>query len=301
MKKTGLSALVIFLIFLFVSASVNSDGVLKKLTVNTQEFSLRYKLDKNTSFTINSKSREEQTMDMSAMGQGEIETVNNTEIEYLFNVNSIDSEGKMDLGAEYKKYTKKSEGNTMVPDPDYSPLIGKKVSFILSKYGEASGFKGFDELPVINLGMQGNTNSDTFIESFKMLFGKLPESPKKIGDTWNNVAEMESKGRGLPLKTKTNSTYTLIEETDFEGIKCLKVGVKFTYTITGSGEQMGNQMAFNGEGKGEGFVLFDYNRGIFLSNETTTDMEMTVTVSGMQEMVIPFENQTKTNVTVKFN
>ena len=300
MKKMSLSVLVIFFVFLFISASSDTEVASDKMTDNIQEYDLRYKLDKNSNFTINTKSKFEQTMDMSAMGGGEMTNVSDTEIEWLINVNSVDSEGKMNLDVEYKKYTVSMESAQMMAGPDYSPLIGKKVNFILAQSGEASDFKGFDKLPVINLGME-STNSDTYIEPFKRLFIKLPAASKKIGDSWNDISERESNRMGGIQKTKMNSTYSLLEETDFKGTKCVKIGLEYTLEMTGSGEQMGNQFTMEGEGKGEGTMLFDYNRGLFLNFESTVEMEMTIAVTGMQEMVIPMVHQEKSNITVKFN
>jgi len=288
MKKVACFAsgiLVLSLLFLSFKTSVQ------------KEYTLVYKPEVGSKFTILSSSDFEQSVDM--MGQ-EMVTTSITETENIFETKSIDDEGNINFEVEFKVYNQSVKNPQFGDrDIDFSELIGKKVNITITKKGNPILYEGFEDLPAIAGAMQG-ASAESFKRGFDNVFPKLPEEAKKIGDSWTKKEEDVVPQGAFDLNTITNTEYTIAEEVKKDGFDCLKIDYKVTVSISGTGEQQGQQMALEMDGEGEGTLFFAYKKGMFLSRESSNLMEGTIMVSGQQNMTLPVVNDIKSSTTVKF-
>jgi hypothetical protein len=75
----------------------------------------------------------------------------------------------------------------------------------------------------------------------------------------------------LPLTV--NYTYTLIEETKFEGHDCLKIEAEYTIKMSGPLAYGGLDLELNLAGTGTDTVYFAWKKGMFLSAETRANLK----------------------------
>jgi len=285
MKKCGL-----FLIILFICNTIFN-------TVNStaQEYDLKYKLAKDTKFTLSVSNISKQVRDQ--MGTEII--INTTgNIETACSVISEEKSG-LTLEFEYSKASVKSDGTMGAGSVDYSELLNKKVRFILSPKGNVSGFEGFETLPEIN-GLGGEIiNKDAYMQEVKNLFPKLPENPIKKGEVLTVTQEDDMPVPGGSIKIVTDYAYNLLEETKKNGIDCLKFEVKLSQTTTGEFEQEGMQLALEQQGGGDYILYFAHKKGMLLHFEGTLKSEGVVDVIGM-EVQVPITGESKSSLTVVF-
>ena len=237
----------------------------------TQEYELKYKLPKGTTFTLKTSATEEQISDQ--MGQEVVININRNS-ESAVDVLSLDDKTGMTLSYEYTKRVTESDGPMGLNSTDYLDLLGKKVKFIINSTGHASGFEGFEELPEITSPNGQTTSGDDFIRGIKNLFPKMPEKTVKIGETWTDNQESEAGS----LKTMTNFTYKTVEDVKKDGFDCLKIEIVYTQTVKGTLDQNGMEIALDIKGEGSGVMYFGYKKGMVIYSENTLKSEGTAEV-----------------------
>ncbi|MFC1724714.1 DUF6263 family protein [candidate division KSB1 bacterium] len=288
MKKHFFVFLLIFVFSTFLFASEPPDDLNK----NVKKNELKYNLAKGVKFTFSTVSNTDGSQE--AGGQEQTFTTKG-EHEYSFEVLSVDDSGNMNLEMEYKKrYTETPtpEGPKADEHPDF---IGKKVKFVLSPEGELSGFTGFEELPG-GMDKNGEVNEkkfESYIRGIINLFPKTPGKPVDIGETWNyEYKRKKVTGENKVIDVAINYTYKLVEETNIE----------VTYKRSEKGEEARYGMVGNVEMEGEGTqtIMFDQDKGMFLSLKGTSTEEGTVEIPSMS-MVISVANENTYSRTVKFN
>ena len=101
---------------------------------------------------------------------------------------------------------------------------------------------------------------------------------------------------GLDIVVDTETTNTVDGLETVDGMECLKIAGKITFTLEGSGQQMGADVLFEGDGDGTATWYFAYKKGVFVKSNNEMLMEGTATVSGGQNMTIPITQETKVEV-----
>jgi len=282
MKKIRLSYLFVFSFLVLVNNSF------------AQEYDLKYKLQKGAKFTVTVSSATETIQEV----QGNEMIINGTtNSETNFEVLLSDNNSGLTMELEYVKRLSESDSPMGASSTDFSELIGKKVKYILSSKGEASGFEGFENLPVIETPNGQTIEKDRYIASLKNLFPKLSDTPVKIGGTWTHSEEDSRPMEGGSITITTDFTCTLLEETTIENIECLKIERKTVQNIKGTFEQMGNEIALEQKGEGSDIIYFAHKTGMILSGEGTTTTEGFAEIVAM-EMSIPMSSTIKNKVVV---
>ena len=80
-----------------------------------------------------------------------------------------------------------------------------------------------------------------------------------------------------------------------DGMECARIGARMTGTISGSGNQMGQDVTFTGTTKGQDVYHFAVKEGVFVKavSESTAEIAVDVPAAGMS---IPMTQSTKGEV-----
>lgn len=124
----------------------------------------------------------------------------------------------------------------------------------------------------------------------------LPGKPIKVGEKWmDKIVENKKASGGNPFAVENNSDmeYTLVGKESKDGNDYYKISYTGTMIITGKGNQMGMEMFMEGTGKTEGFYYFDPKTSMIVYTEGNTEMDMTIAVTGQQNMTMPMSQSMK--------
>ena len=167
-------------------------------------------------------------------------------------------------------------------------LIGKRTRYTMNAAGKKLNSVIIDSVKLSGVMAQvsgGRQNSFNLIE----LSGK----EMKAGESWttNKVDTMNQAGGKMMVTTAT--TYTVGNEVDTLGYNCVRLMTKGKASIKGEGAQMGAKLFFEGEGPTSGIVYFAPKAGLLVAMTSDSDLEMTIAVTGPQNMTIPQTTATK--------
>lgn len=165
--------------------------------------------------------------------------------------------------------------------------MNDKNRVVLSELGK--------ELSSVNL----DTSKAAMMGSMKQFskFVILPGKSVKVGEKWQDKTVDSSAASGqnpFAMHNTIDSEYTFIGKESKDGKDYSKIGYTSTMAINGKGMQMGMEMFLEGTGKIEGFFYFDPKSSMVVYNESNTEMDMTMAVSGQQNMTIPMTQSMKT-------
>jgi hypothetical protein len=166
--------------------------------------------------------------------------------------------------------------------PDLDDVIGKSFNLTITKLGEELEYSGAEEISFeLGTGEKKSISSD--IQAF---FPDLPGYPVKPGDSWQSVDKVVEKGNTMEMTLVFNNTNTFVGLESYGGYDCMKVGVVFTGTMSGDGNQDGYDLVSKGEMTGTSTWYYAYKEGIFvgISLEGTGKSETEVIGA---DMVIP--------------
>jgi len=130
----------------------------------------------------------------------------------------------------------------------------------------------------------------------------LPGKSVKIGEKWQDtIVENIKPSGGIPfaIDTKSIMEYTLVGNEAKDGKEYLKISFTGTLAINGKGNQMGMDMFMEGTGQNAGFNYFDPKTSMIVYSEGNTEMDMSIAVSGQQNMTIPMTQSMKTIVKIE--
>jgi len=270
MKKQILNSVLIAIFISFAFTSFAQDKVF-----------LEYNLKKGKTYTNNLQSAISATQQM--MGQ---EMKSNTVINAISElvIENVDKQKNATVKTRFISGEIKSSGS------------GKDTTINMSEV---------KDLKQIIFAKNGKINSSTDLDTTKKRIGIpqdfskleiLPCKEVKIGEKWTNaIKDSTVKGTENPFETQTSSDmeYTLSAREIVEGNSCFKVDFTGKMTINGKGSQMGMEMFIEGGGKISGFYYFDPKQGIITFSESTTEMELNISIAGQQSMVIPVTQSIK--------
>jgi hypothetical protein len=133
------------------------------------------------------------------------------------------------------------------------------------------------------------------IGAFKNFFPRLPPGGATLGATWTDTTTESDRAAGTVEVTSYNRAYADAWD-QRNGARCLRVEIGSTFTIKGSGQQMGQpfEVAGNGVRSGLDYIAAD---GRYMGGESHDSLSMTITLT-MQSMTIPRTQVSKTTVTV---
>ncbi len=154
---------------------------------------------------------------------------------------------------------------------------------------------------------EGKTISSTKVDSSKIarMIGSidqfiklqtLPAKSIKVGEKWQEKIVENKKPSGsnpFAVDNTTDMEFTLVGKESKDGIDYFKISFTGTMTITGKGNQMGMELFMEGTGKTEGFGYFNPITSMIVYTESSTEMDMTIAVTGQQNMTMPMSQSMK--------
>lgn len=235
---------------------------------------LEYKMPAGRVLTYQGKSEESQVLEV--MGQT-IDTSTASVSGFTFT-----AKGKKDknllMGVTIDDISISVTGSQGDMSPDTSSIKGKSFDMVMSPLGNELDVSGAE---AISYAIAGETRDIS--SGFKTFFPDLPGKPVKVGDTWPATASVVEKTGSLNIRIDLQYVHTLDGLELIDGVECARVVAQVTGTISGSGNQMGQDMTFAGTSKGKDVWFFAIKDGHYVksNSESTTEASIDVPAAGM--------------------
>lgn len=249
-----------------------------------EKYSLTYKFEPGKSYTYKSDMNMESVQEM--MGN-EMKINFDGYFTGVYNVASVSPEG--DITCYYTLTDSRIHTSGMGSDTTITmPKDALDTSrLVFSAYGKTIHNKASDTIaPKKKKGIFSN------LENAKLF--ELPKNPVSIGETWTiNSTDTTEMGNGQIITT-TTTDYTLIGKEEVLGHSCLRFDFKGTSESTGKMNQMGMDMFIEGTGEPSGTAWFDPELGIVIKTQSVMSNEMTMAMTGQNQMTIPMTQKITT-------
>jgi hypothetical protein len=229
----------------------------------------------------------EQTQNMEVMGQS-IDTQSSSESGFSVKSKGL-QEGNLILGVTIDSMSINISSPQGDLSPDMSTVLGKSFDMTLSPLGKELDVSGAESIKY-DMGAAGTRSIES---NFQATFPDLAGKPVKIGDAWASTETITEKTDEIEVRINFESVNTLEGFETVDGLECVKVTADITGTVQGKGEQMGMQLAIEGEVQGKGTWYFAYKEGIFVKDTFNFSSDSTITTSGAQAMTIPVNQETR--------
>lgn len=242
---------------------------------------LEYKMPAGRVLTYQSKAEESRVMEV--MGQSiDTQTINTNTV--TFKAKGLKDKNFL-LGVTIDEIavtvTSSAQGDM---SPDMSSVKGKSFDMVLSPLGSEVDVSGAEAITYVIA-----TETLNLASGFKLFFPDLPGKPVKIGDTWPSSSGTEEKTGAMTIRIDLQNVHTIEGFETVDGMECARISTLVTGTISGSGNQMGQDLTFSGTSKGKDVWFFAVKKGIFIKSTSESTTEMSIGASGM---TIPM-NQTR--------
>jgi len=247
---------------------------------------LEYKMPAGRFLTYQTSSEDAQVMEV--MGQT-MDTHTTNKSTFTFKAKGLKDKNFL-VGVTIDDISASMTGAQGDMSPDMSSIKAKSFDMILSPLGSEVDVSGAE---AITYSIATETRS--IANGFKTLFPDLPGKPVKIGDTWPSSDAVEEKTGSLTIQIQLQNVHTLEGFETVDGMECARVSTQVTGTISGSGNQMGQDMTFSGTSKGKNVWYFAVKEGIYVkaASESKTEMSIDVAAAGMS---IPMTQTSKSEV-----
>ena len=242
---------------------------------------------------IKYESVQEQVQNIEMMGQN-IESTTDSKSKLTIAFKGV-KEGNMVLGVTIDDMSMSAASMQGDMTADMSGVIGKSFEFQLSPLGKESNFVGANELK-FSVGPMGERSVEP---GFRSIFPDLNDKPLKIGDSWESEDITDMNESGMDIKLVFNNVNTIAGIEVVDGIECIKIEVESEGTMDGTGEQMGADLAIEGDIEGTSAWYFAYKGGYLVKQEVESFTEATVAVSGPQNITLPMTMDSKTTLMLK--
>ncbi len=274
--KTSISKSILLLFSIFLFSNLLAQ----------ESYVLQYKYLKGSTYRYKSVANFSSTQEMA--GQ-EMKVTGSTESVSRIDIDKVAANGDFTIIYSYDdmKVTTKAAGydTTMVQ----KELIGKRTKYIFSNLGKELSSFAIDSIKIGGEAMGMDLGSGT-----NQKFNELPGNKLSVGGKWSvNKQDTVAIGGGSML-TKASVEYVLVGKEMKNGHNCLRIDYTSKLEMGGKMNQMGMDMFIEGTGNTKGSVWFDQAKGIWISDESEVDTDMTIAMTGQMAMTIPMTQKVKT-------
>lgn len=242
MKKTFISAMILIL-------CVNSGSFAQ--SGKNDLYDLKYKVKKGTEFTLRNMNISNSFAKTDSVFKKESSQTRDLIVKYLC-VNVTDTSSEFEV--EYlKKLYRYYNGQGQETITDFSDILGKKVRYTLSDNGVVSSFKGFSELPEVQMPGNWKYTGRHFQEEIEHFFPTLPDHPVEIGYTWvrNDF--------GVTIE------YRIMDKVEMYGHDCLRIFARISGESTTTGtDRNGNSFKVDKNEPYTDIYYFAYQEGMII-------------------------------------
>jgi len=251
-------------------------------------YKLEYKFQKGKTYRYSHISNSNITQEM--MGK-EMKMTNASDMTIRVAVDDLTKEGNIALviSVDSAKNTTKSPmmDTTMI----LNNIIGKRTKITFSKTGAVLSREVIDTIK--NEGMMGGGSQRGMAQ-----ITRLPEKEVKAGEKWNSTTVDTIESMGGKIVHLSNVEYMLGGKEKKQNHDCLKIDYTGTSSDTGKMMMNGMELFVEGNGKVKGTVYFDPKLGLIVLDESTTDNDQTMAITGQQNMTIPMSVTSKSTKTL---
>jgi len=194
-------------------------------------------------------------------------------LHYSINFDSLEMNTTIPMMANYTEFKDKLLKTTILLETD--------------RRGNVQKIAGIEELPQAPAGMDISTNMKNFFVIF-------PEKILKVGDSWDEEKTINVPSGPLTIDVKLKSQYTLVGVEPFQGKDCFKIHVTTQITMSGSGNQGGMDLVYDGTGTSEGDIYYDYLAGVLasLTSKQSTEGVVSLPAQGMKIPMTSSQSET---------
>ena len=251
-------------------------------------YKLEYKFEKGRTYRYQDVAKTDMTQEM--MGKEmKIKSEINTVIRLLVEEVTKNGNEVLLISADSMKvFSSTPMGDTTMV---LSDLIGKRTRVILSKLGNVENREIVDSVKIT-----GRAAGAAQRESIQ--FPKLSDKVVKIGDTWTATTEDTVNQMGGKIAVTGNYEYTLLGQGKKDDRDCLRITFTGKTTTEGKATMQGMEFFIDGSGKTNGTIYFDPKAGLVVYEETNSDSETNMALTGEQQMIIPITQVTKSTRTL---
>lgn len=249
---------------------------------NSQEAMLKYSFVKGKTYAITTQLTNNITQSMGGQEMKQLSDMNsNSEMK----IEDVDKDGNatslftllntsIHFSAMGRDTTMKFNDQNEQKRVVFSPL-GHQISEI--------------EITAAKKSMMGSNKIDKILQ--------LPGKTIKFGEKWNDKLVDSTKAspqNPMSANVTTDMEYTLVGKESKDGIEYLKIAYTGALSINGKGNMQGMDLFMEGTGKTEGFTYFDPKTSMIVYTESNTEMDMSIAISGQQNMTMPMTQSMKT-------
>ena len=247
-------------------------------------YKLEYKFEKGKTYRYLDLTKTDMTQEM--MGK-EMKIKSESNIVNRLIVDDVTENGNAVLlisADSMKVFSSTPMGDTTIV---LSELIGKRTKVILSNLGKIEYREIVDSVKIT-----GRAAGAAQRESIQ--FPKLSDKVVKIGDVWTATTQDTVNQMGGKIAVIGNYEYTLLGQEKKDDCNCLKITYTGKTTTEGKASMQGMEFFIDGSGKINGTIYFDAKAGLVVYEETNSDSETNMALTGEQQMIIPITQVTKT-------
>jgi hypothetical protein len=279
----------LLIVFLAISLIISCAGKKPPWGDAKTGFILSYNLAKDQVWKYDTKTTQVQTMEM--MGNA-METTTNVASIYTITGLGLNEKKQITTQVKMDSASIKAKSPRGEQEIDLSAIVDKDFGLTLGRYGKKVSFSNPNNIEV-DMGPGGKRSAEDF---FRNVVPRLTPEPVKVGGSWKVTEKDTVNQGGLDIVVDTETTNTIESTETVEGMECLKIASKVSFVLEGSGQQMGADVLFEGDGDGKSTWYYAFKKGAFVKSNTEMLMEGTASVSGGQNMTIPITQETKIEV-----
>ncbi|HUI63879.1 MAG TPA: DUF6263 family protein, partial [Bacteroidota bacterium] len=159
-------------------------------------------------------------------------------------------------------------------------LVGQRTRLTVSKFGKTTKREVLDTVRLS--GLAATTGQRELVR-----LHIYPEHPVKAGEKWTASRIDTSDAGGNFSVVGTTIDYTLVGKERHRGRDVLRISFSGKLTLSGKGNTMGNDYVVEGTGKMAGTTFVNPETGLSEVDNSKTDMDLSVAVTGQQNLTIP--------------
>lgn len=242
-----------------------------------EKVSLNYKFEKGKTYTFTQDNIIETTQEM---GGQEMKFNTDGKSVLKYEVEDLLTEGRISLVWYYSEYVMHAKGMGRDTTMNMTNMMGKKTRAEISRYGKILKESSTDTSGGTKRGMSMNLSGSSNLIV-------LPEQSVSPGEKWPIISSDTNTSEEGQIIYKKNIEYIFASKEKKGNHDCVVLTFKGTIELTGKMKQMGMDMAMEGSGDTSGSVWFDPAMGVVVEEQTLTNMEMTMALTGQAQMTIP--------------
>jgi hypothetical protein len=246
-----------------------------------EKFSLTYRMEKGKTYKFKQDNMIETTQEMN--GQ-EMKMTTDESSTIIYKILDVSTAGLMTILYSYEDSRLRMKGRGKDTTIDMKNLLGRKTRAEMVKTGRV-----IKETPTDTTKQAKASPSLNMFASASM--PRLPEEPVGIGEKWPGVTSDTTHSADGQVIYKKNIDYTLAGREQKGAHNCLKIDFKGKLEMSGTMKQGNMDIAMEGTGETSGSFWFEASSGIMIEDGSVTVFEMTMAVTGQQEMTIPMSQK----------